>query len=136
MAAGNALKADSIIGDTLQIIVTAEGAECLVHPHGERPQSHTDLEFFTAEYQPWMNVCQHGHFPEQSTPPSAGNHLRQWDQPPIRPKSALHDGNPHAGGEQLAITRFCVDSSQNDGCTNVGAENSADPEGFSDSAHA
>lgn len=68
MAAGNTLKEDSIIGDALQIVVTAEGAECFVHPHGERPQRHADLELVTVEYQPWMNVYQHSHFPELSPP--------------------------------------------------------------------
>lgn len=68
MAAGNALKEDSIIGDAAQIVMTAEGAECLVHPHGERPQCHTDLELVAVKYQPWMNVYQHSHFPEHSTP--------------------------------------------------------------------
>ena len=68
VAAGNALKEDSIIGDAPQIVMTAEGAEGLVHPHGERPQCHTDLELVTVQYQPWMNVNQHSHFPEHSTP--------------------------------------------------------------------
>ena len=68
VAAGNALKEDSIIGDAPQIVMTAEGAECLVHPHGERPQCHTDLELVAVKYQPWMNVYQHSHFPEHSTP--------------------------------------------------------------------
>jgi hypothetical protein len=129
VAAGNALKEDSIVGDALQIIVTAEGAECFVHPHGERPQSHADLELVTVEYQPWINVYQHSHFPEfapavSRKPPSS------MGPTPIRPESALHGGKPHADGEHPAITRFCVGSSKNDGCTKVGAENSADPEGF------
>ena len=68
VAAATASKEDSIIGDAPQIVVTAEGAECFVHPHGERPQGHTDLELVTVQYQPWMNVNQHSHFPEHSTP--------------------------------------------------------------------
>ena len=68
VAAGNALKEDSIIGDAPQIVMTAEGAEGLVHPHDERPQCHTDLELVTVKCQPWMNVYQHSHFPEHSTP--------------------------------------------------------------------
>jgi hypothetical protein len=63
VTAGHASKEDSIIGDALQIVVTAEGAECFVHPHGERPHCHTNLELVTVEYQPWMNVYQHSHFP-------------------------------------------------------------------------
>ena len=63
MAAANALKEDSIIGDAPQIIMTAEG---LVHPHDERPQCHTDLELVAVKYQPWMNVYQHSHFSEHS----------------------------------------------------------------------
>jgi hypothetical protein len=68
VAAANALKEDSIIGDAPQIVMTAQGAEGLVHPHAERPQCHTDLELVAVKYQPWMNVYQHSHFPEHSTP--------------------------------------------------------------------
>ena len=68
VAAANALKEDSIIGDAPQMVMTAEGAEGLVHPHGERPQCHTELELVAVKYQPWMNVYQHSHFSEHSTP--------------------------------------------------------------------
>ena len=68
VAAANALKEDSIIGDAPQIVMTAEGAEGLVHPHGERPQCHTELELVAVKYQPWMNVYQHSHFSKHSTP--------------------------------------------------------------------
>jgi hypothetical protein len=62
VAAGDALKKDSMIGDAAQIVVSAEAAECFVHPHGERPQGRKGLEFVTVKYQPWMNVYQHTHF--------------------------------------------------------------------------
>jgi hypothetical protein len=63
VAARDALKKDSIVGDAPQIVVTAEAAECFAQPRGERPQCRTGVELVTVDYQPWVNVYRHSHSP-------------------------------------------------------------------------